>query len=109
MSQAKEKILKKIMTVVATSVLMIGALCYSKVHSLYSIPDLRPKRLRKSHDGFSNYNNLDSQNKYNCHDKIFALGKAGNGSVLPGDFLDAPWEVIAHPWLYRHIVSKELI
>ena len=97
------------MTVSTTSTLMTGALCYPGTRSLYSIPGSSPKRLRRSYDGFDRPNGLNGQDNHNCHDKIFAPGQAGNLSVLPGDFLGTPGDVIPHPRLYKYTVCKELV
>ena len=62
-----------------------------------------------SHDGCNNYNGHNSSDGHDCHNKVFAPGQAGNGSVLPEDFLGAPGDVIPHFWLCKHTVCRELV
>lgn len=55
------------------STIITGAFCYFGIHFLYLIPNLSPKRLKRSYEGYDNQNNQDRQDNfnnqggYNCH------------------------------------------
>ena len=70
---------KRLVTVLTNSTLITGAFCYPGTRSLYSIPDLSPKKSRRSHDDFNDQYGHDSHNKFT------AFGQAGKGLILPGD------------------------
>ena len=105
MSRAKEeqRRFRRLATILTTSALMTGAPCYPNPHSLYSIPSSSPKRSRSGHNGHDDYDGFNSHDGHNNSGsnglgKIFALGQAKNGSVLPGDLQGGPEDVIFYPW-----------
>ena len=75
-----QRCLRRLVTVWTTSTLITGTPCYPGMRSLYLIPGLSPKRLRrshgslngqdshKSHVGFDSHNSHDGHKNHNGHD-----------------------------------------
>ena len=99
--RAQKERLRRLVTVLTTSTLMTGALCYPGTRSLYSIPGSSPQRLRRSYDDF------DSQYGGDSHDKFNAPGQAGKGLILPEDLLLADASMVFHLQQCRHTVCRE--
>ena len=85
------------MTVLMTSTLMTGALCYPGTHFMYLILSSNPKKSRRSYDG------------HDSHNKFSIPGQDGKGLILSEDLLLVDASIVFHLQLYRHTVCRELV